>query len=64
MGSEESWSIFERTGSIVDYLNYTACTKEKQIQNMYWNDGDGRTYGSSAGDASWNGFVGDAGGGK
>lgn len=60
---ESSWHIFEKTGSILDYLNYTACTKEEQIQNnQYHDNGDDRAYGSSAGESSWDCFVGNASG--
>ncbi len=62
MGSVDLWNIFEKSGSIEDYLNYTACTEEKQVQER--GGGGEVAYGSSTGDSAWNGFVGDAGGGK
>lgn len=64
MDSMESWSIFERTGSIEDYLNYTACTKEGEDREICQYHREDMTYGSSTGDTSWNGFVGNAGGGN
>lgn len=40
MKSLEFWKIFEKTGEIRDYLNYTACTSEGEqmeqpIKNNY-----------------------------
>lgn len=60
MDSMESWGIFERTGSIEDYLNYTACTKEEPDRERYHDHREDMAYGSSTGGTSWNGFVGDA----
>ncbi len=59
----ECWNIFERTGNIEDYLQYTACTKEEQVQNLYEKKGKDIVYGSTA-CTSWNGFVSPAGGGS
>lgn len=28
--NEEFWKVFEQTGDIKDYLNYTACTRERE----------------------------------
>jgi len=35
------WSIFEQTGSIHDYLNYTACTSEKELDTEKETNHDG-----------------------
>lgn len=32
VNSSKYWSIFEQTGSIRDYLNYTACTSEGDLK--------------------------------
>ena len=47
---EDCWKRFERTGGVMDYLNYTACTKESfpdedEVEEDDWNghrerDGD------------------------
>jgi hypothetical protein len=29
MKNQEFWERFEKTGNILDYLNYTACTSEE-----------------------------------
>ena len=64
MGIIESWNIFEKTGSITDYLNYTSCTKEETELEIYKNSREDRENGGITGDTSWNGFVGDAGRGN
>ncbi|MBU5334331.1 hypothetical protein KQI61_19310 [Anaerocolumna aminovalerica] len=50
MNQSYYWEKFEETGSILDYLNYTACTMEdaagyrrKDIKEGGCND-DGNTY--------------------
>ena len=58
----ESWSVFERTGSIGAYLMYTACTREEAGKEYKYNGDENN--GSSTGDTSWNGVVGNAGGGN
>ncbi len=35
------WSIFEQTGSIHDYLNYTACTSENELDTEKETNNDG-----------------------
>ncbi len=39
---EDCWRRFERTGGVMDYLNYTACTKESfpeedEVEEDDWN---------------------------
>ena len=29
--NEEFWKRFEQTGDVKDYLNYTACTSEREL---------------------------------
>lgn len=62
MESMECWNIFERTGSIEAYLNYTACTKEEQVQNLCENDREDIVYGNTT-CTSWDGFISNASGG-
>ena len=41
---EGYWKRFEKTGGVMDYLNYTACTKESfpddedEVEEDDWND--------------------------
>lgn len=56
----ECWNIFEKTGNIEAYLNYTACTKEEEIQNSYKDNREDILYDSLC--TSWNGSVRDASG--
>jgi hypothetical protein len=62
MDRMDFWNVFEKTGSVEDYLNYTACTGEVNLREMCGEDGD-RVYGDCTGERSWDRFVGDAGGG-
>ena len=32
MKKEESWKMFEKTGGVREYLNYTACTSEGKLE--------------------------------
>lgn len=48
---EESWIRFEQTGDVREYLNYTACTREKKLDHKkeIKNDPDGNCDGDSTG---------------
>lgn len=43
MKKEESWIKFEKTGAVIEYLNYTACTREEKLgcKKEIKNDPDG-----------------------
>ena len=54
---EEYWKLFEKSGSIMDYLNY-ACTTEESMKNGLAESRE--KY--ESGDRNGNGFIGNAGG--
>mgnify|MGYP000890501772 FL=1 len=51
MKQENMWKQFEKTGSINDYLNFVACTRE-EIHATY--DKEGGQSGST-GESNWDG---------
>lgn len=52
----EYWKLFEKSGSIMDYLNY-ACTTEESMKNILAESGE--KY--ESGDRNGNGFISNAG---
>lgn len=59
MRNKDYWERFEKTGNILDYLNYTACTAEELNQLLsIENEEGGNSDDGSRSDG--NGFVGHA----
>lgn len=54
---EDYWKLFEKSGSITDYLNY-ACTTEESMRNGLVESRE--KY--ESGDRNGNGFISNAGG--
>lgn len=46
MKKEESWNRFEKTGSIREYLKYTACTTEDELAAKKETKNDRNGYGN------------------
>ena len=47
---QDFWEQFQRTGRVLDYLNYTACAKEESKEWSCGNNHDDREQTGSDGD--------------
>lgn len=62
MNDLEQWKLFEKTGNICDYLNYTACTSENYFSGEAEQQSNKKTQKESGvndrtTNCNWNGFV-------
>ncbi|WFR56600.1 hypothetical protein QA584_23760 [Anaerocolumna sp. AGMB13025] len=56
MRNKDYWEKFSKTGNILDYLNYTACTVEELNQLLSIDDEEGG-YSDDSNLSDGNGFV-------
>lgn len=62
MKNDEYWKQFEKTGDVLDYLNYTACTCEETMlyTSLAINESKEGDYYADINYGDRNGFVGHA----
>ncbi len=56
MRNKDYWEKFTKTGNILDYLNYTACTSEELNQLLSINIKEGE-YSDDSSLSDGNGFI-------